>query len=59
MEGKIMEERSKESSNLETKSSRGWVMKIKSMNINLDKLYVQRVKWRPHSKIALCGVFVC
>ncbi len=54
-----MEERSKESSNLETKSSRGWVMKIKSMNINLDKLYVQRVKWRPHSKIALCGVFVC
>jgi hypothetical protein len=35
MEGKIMEERSKESSNLETRSSRGWIMNIKLMNINL------------------------
>jgi hypothetical protein len=39
-----MEERSKESSILQTKSDRGWMMKIKLIDINLQKLYVQRVK---------------
>lgn len=57
MEEEIMEERSKEGSILQTKSNRGWIMKIKLININLQKLYVQRVKWRPHSKNALCGFF--
>lgn len=55
----VMEERSKESSILQTKSDRGWMMKIKLIDINLQKLYVQRVKWRPHSKNASCGVFLC
>jgi hypothetical protein len=59
MEEEIMEERSKESSILQTKSSRGWIMKIKLININLQKLYVQRVKWTPHSKNALCGFLLC
>jgi hypothetical protein len=52
-----MEEMSKDYRNLELESNKIPKKEKEKMKLNLQKLHVQKIKWKLHGRNALCRVF--